>query len=67
MCFLQILINYLQKLNRHLYSLIYSLLKSMKNMKHNINIGTYLKLQVFLKKKLSGVKLKIPKFWLQPI
>jgi hypothetical protein len=26
---------------------IYSILKSMKNMKHNINVGTYLKLQVF--------------------
>jgi hypothetical protein len=26
---------------------IYSMLKSMKNMKHNINVGTYLKLQVF--------------------
>jgi hypothetical protein len=28
----------------------------MKNMKHNINVSTYLKLQVFLKKKSSGLK-----------
>jgi hypothetical protein len=41
---------------------IYSMLKSMKNMKHNINIGTYLKLQVFLKRKSSGLNVKIPKF-----
>jgi hypothetical protein len=41
MCFLQILINYLQKLNRQLYGRsIYSMLKSMKNMNHNINAGT---------------------------
>jgi hypothetical protein len=26
---------------------IYSMLKNMKNMKHNINVDTYLKLQVF--------------------
>jgi hypothetical protein len=30
---------------------IYSMLKSMKNMKHNINFSTYLKLQVFFKEK----------------
>jgi hypothetical protein len=41
---------------------IYSMLKSMKNIKHNINVGTYLKLLVFLKRKLSGLKVKIPKF-----
>jgi hypothetical protein len=41
---------------------IYSMLKSMKNMKYNINVGTYLKLQVFLKRKSNGYKLKIPKF-----
>jgi hypothetical protein len=41
---------------------IYSMLKSMKNMKYNINVGTYLKLQVFLKRKSNGLKLKIPKF-----
>jgi hypothetical protein len=41
---------------------IYSMLKSMKNMEHNINVGTYLKLQVFFKRKLSGLKVKIPKF-----
>jgi primosomal replication protein N len=29
----------------------------MKNMKHNINVGTYLKLQVFLKRKSSGNKI----------
>jgi hypothetical protein len=46
---------------------IYSVLKSIKNMKHNINIGTYLKWQVFLKRKSSILKVKIPKFWLQPI
>jgi hypothetical protein len=46
---------------------IYSMLKSMKNMKHNINVGTYLKLQVFLKRKSSGLKIKIPKFLLLPI
>jgi hypothetical protein len=38
------------------------MLKSMKNIKHNINIGTYLKLQVFLKRKSSGLKVKIPKY-----
>jgi hypothetical protein len=26
---------------------IYSMFKSMKNMKHNINVGTYLKLKIF--------------------
>jgi hypothetical protein len=68
MCFLQILTNYLQKLNHQLYFFIiflsiYSMLKSMKNMKHNIDVDTYLKLQVFfLKRKLSGLKVKIPKF-----
>jgi hypothetical protein len=41
---------------------IYLLLKSMKNVKHNINVGTYLKLQVFLKRKSSGLKVKILKF-----
>jgi hypothetical protein len=41
---------------------INSMLKSMKNMKLNINVGTYLKLQVFLKRKSSGLKVKIPKF-----
>jgi hypothetical protein len=41
---------------------IYSMLKSMKNMKCNINVGTYLKLLVFLKRKSSGLKVKIPKF-----
>jgi hypothetical protein len=40
---------------------IYLILKSMKNMKHNNNVGTYLKLQVFLKRKWSGLKVKIPK------
>jgi hypothetical protein len=44
------------------YMLFASMLKSMKNMKHNINVGTYLKLQVFLKRKSSGLKVKIPKF-----
>jgi hypothetical protein len=34
----------------------------MKNMKHNINVGTYLKLKVFLKRISSGLKVKIPKF-----
>jgi hypothetical protein len=43
------------------------MLKCMNNMKYCINIGTYLKLQVFLKRKSSGLKVKIPKFWLQPI
>jgi primosomal replication protein N len=38
------------------------MLKSMKNMTHNIIVGTYLKLQVFLKRKSSGLKVKIPKF-----
>jgi hypothetical protein len=33
---------------------IYSILKRTKNMKHNINVNTYLKLQVFLKRKSSG-------------
>jgi hypothetical protein len=41
---------------------IYSMLKSMKNKKHNINVGTYLKLQDFLKRKSSGLKVEIPKF-----
>jgi hypothetical protein len=41
---------------------IYSMLKSMKNIKHNINIGTYLKLQFFLNRKSSGLIVKIPKF-----
>jgi hypothetical protein len=34
----------------------------MKSMKHNIKIGNYLKLQVFLKRKSSGLKVKISKF-----
>jgi hypothetical protein len=34
----------------------------MKNMKHNINVDIYLKLQVFLSRKSSGLKVKIPKF-----
>jgi hypothetical protein len=37
---------------------IYSMLKSTKNMKHNINIGTYLKLQVFFKEKIKWIKSK---------
>jgi hypothetical protein len=41
---------------------IYLMLKSVKNMKHNINVGTYLKLKVFLKRKSSELKIKIPKF-----
>jgi hypothetical protein len=31
-------------------------------MKNNINVGTYLKLQVFLKRKSSRLKVKIQKF-----
>jgi hypothetical protein len=47
---------------------IYLMLKIMKNIKHNINVGSYLKSQVFfLKRKSSGLKVKITKFWLQPI
>jgi hypothetical protein len=38
------------------------MLKSMKNMKHNINVDTFLKLQVFLKRTSNGLKVKIPKF-----
>jgi hypothetical protein len=34
----------------------------MKNTKHKINVGTYLKLQVFLKRKSSGLNVKILKF-----
>jgi hypothetical protein len=41
---------------------IYLMLKSMNNMKYNINVGTYLKLQIFLKRKSSRLKVKIPKF-----
>jgi hypothetical protein len=41
---------------------IYSIIKSMKNIKYNIYVGTYLKLQVFLNRKSSGLKVKIPKF-----
>jgi tellurite resistance-related uncharacterized protein len=37
------------------------MLKSMKNMKHNINVGTYLKLQVF-KEKIEWIKSKNSKF-----
>jgi hypothetical protein len=37
---------------------IYLMLKSITNMKHNTNVGTYLKLQVFLKRKSSGLKVK---------
>jgi hypothetical protein len=37
---------------------IYSMLKSMKNMKHNINVGIYLKLQVFFKEKIEYTKRK---------
>jgi hypothetical protein len=40
---------------------IYSMLKSMKNMKHNIKVGTYLKLQVLLKEKIEWIKSKISK------
>jgi hypothetical protein len=36
--------------------------KSMKKMKHNINVVTYLKLQIILKRKSSGLKVKVPKF-----
>jgi hypothetical protein len=35
---------------------IYFMLKSMKNMKHNINVSTYLKLQVFFKEKIEWIK-----------
>jgi hypothetical protein len=35
---------------------IYSMLKSMKNTKHNINVGTYFKLQVFFKEKMEWIK-----------
>jgi hypothetical protein len=41
---------------------IYSMFKSMKNMKHNINVGTYLKLQDFSKRKSSGLKVKSKSF-----
>jgi hypothetical protein len=41
---------------------IYSMIKSMKIMKHKTNVGTYLKLQVFLKRESSDLKVKIPKF-----
>jgi hypothetical protein len=41
---------------------IYSMLKSMESMKHNINVGTYLKLQVLSKTKSCGLKVKISKF-----
>jgi len=34
------------------------MLKSTINMKHNINIGTYSKLQAFLKRKSTGFKSK---------
>jgi hypothetical protein len=37
---------------------IYSMLKSIKNMKYNINVGTYLKLQVFFKEKIEWIKNK---------
>jgi hypothetical protein len=35
---------------------IYVMLKSMKNMKHNINVGTYLK--SFLQEKIECIKSK---------
>jgi hypothetical protein len=34
---------------------IYSMLKSMKSVKHNINGSTYLKLQGFFKERKNGV------------
>jgi hypothetical protein len=37
---------------------IYSMLKNIKKMKHNINVGTYLKLQVFFKEKIEWIKSK---------
>ena len=37
---------------------VYSMLKTIINMKHNINISTYPKLQAFLKRKLTGFKSK---------
>jgi hypothetical protein len=37
--------------------LIYSMLKSMKNMKYNFNVGTYLKLNIF-KEKIEWIKIK---------
>jgi len=37
---------------------VYSMLKTTINMKHNINIGTYPKLQTFLKRKSTGFKSK---------
>jgi len=37
---------------------VYSMLKTTINMKHNINIGTYPKLQAFLKRKSTGFKSK---------
>ena len=36
---------------------IYSMLKSMKNMKYNFNVGTYLKLNIF-KEKIEWIKNK---------
>jgi hypothetical protein len=41
---------------------IYLMLKSMKNMNHNINVGTYLKLQVFFNEKIEWIKSKNFKF-----
>lgn len=37
---------------------VYSMIKSTINTKHNINIGTYSKLQAFLKRKSTGFKSK---------
>jgi hypothetical protein len=37
---------------------IYSMLESMKDMKHNINVSTHLKLQVYFKEKIEWIKNK---------
>jgi hypothetical protein len=66
MCFLQILTKSTKIKPSTLWS-IYLMLKSIKNMKHYINVAIYLKLEVVLKRKSSGLKVKISKFWLQPI